>query len=165
MKIPAEYFEIPRAYKQFSIPMSWGCCCAANQGYDGRLPDISVEEGEAQHDPWEDQQLNPNDMYFEQGLGKPFDFEKLDKSPTPQGQGLIFNSTQTRLVRNGNIYSAKEEALYIKSHSSLKSRKSSFAKHGATPSSRKKTNLNNSGYDLFAGGGSQAKNQHRKNDI
>lgn len=78
MKIPAEYFEIPRAYKQFSIPMSWGCCCAPNQGYDGRLPDISVEEGDAQqhhNDVWDDQQINSNDIYFEHGLKQPFDVD------------------------------------------------------------------------------------------
>lgn len=27
MKIPPEYFTIPKAYLQKSIPMSWGCCC------------------------------------------------------------------------------------------------------------------------------------------
>jgi hypothetical protein len=27
MKIPEEYYTIPRAYQQLSIPMSWACCC------------------------------------------------------------------------------------------------------------------------------------------
>lgn len=27
MSIPQEYFTIPKAYLQKSIPMSWACCC------------------------------------------------------------------------------------------------------------------------------------------
>lgn len=27
MKFPDEYYIIPKAYQQMSIPMSWGCCC------------------------------------------------------------------------------------------------------------------------------------------
>ena len=35
----------------------------------------------------------------------------------------VFNSSNARNMRNANIFSAKEEALYYKSHSSINSRR------------------------------------------
>ena len=36
MRIPEEYFVIPKAYQQLSIQMSWGCCCNPTNNIAGR---------------------------------------------------------------------------------------------------------------------------------
>lgn len=41
MKIPEEYFTIPRAYQQISVPMSWGCCCGPNNTTNARYGTVS----------------------------------------------------------------------------------------------------------------------------
>lgn len=129
MRIPAEYFVIPRAYQQYSIPMSWGCCCAPNSNYDGRIPNISVDQGEEEHQLWDDQYINANEVYFDMGQ------QKLgQRTAVKQGQEG-FNSTSENRMRNVNIYSTKEENLVMRSHSSLRSRKSSRHAGTASPSS------------------------------
>jgi len=59
MKFPEEYFIIPKAYQQLSIPASWGCCCnpSNNQPYPLRLTtrsNVSEKQGgEPDEDPYD----------------------------------------------------------------------------------------------------------------
>ena len=128
--------------------MSWGCCCAANQRYDGQLPNISMDEGDDK-DPFADK--NESELFFD--LGQPKLSDKIS------GKSGAFNSTSAKNMRNANIFSAKEEALYMKSHSSIKSRRSS---KNQSPNLRKSQLRRPEIGDYFAGAGSQAKNQLRK---
>lgn len=61
MNIPDHYFQIPRAYKQKSIPMSWACCChpTYNQGNQSFLAQIEAEVEK------EEDSVNYNGLMFQ----------------------------------------------------------------------------------------------------
>jgi len=50
MRIPQEYFIIPKAYMHKSIPMSWGCYCMT-PGNLQSAPRISVNGEDADGNP------------------------------------------------------------------------------------------------------------------
>ena len=67
------------------------------------------------------------------------------------GKPGVFNSTSAKNMRHVNILSAKEEALFVKSHASIKSRRSS---KNQSPNVRKAHLRRPDFSDYFAGAGS-----------
>jgi len=132
MRIPQEYFALPRAYQQLSIPASWACCCNASNLQGARLATVS-------------------------GLSER-DASKLGDADELIADLLGDNHDPTENARQSGFYSSYSA---LKKESKVSHRRSSSRHHGAYSPSGSKINNKHRLAEILQISGSVAKNQNR----
>ena len=150
MRIPDEYFVIPKAYQQLSIPASWACCCnPANNAQISRVVTMSnLSDGPIIYNDELIHGYNDyiNEAYAHSG-GKPGTSDPKDRYSSishPEGKPLDLAHQIREELRFGN-----KSQLSIQSRRSSKNQSSVKVKSAFVA-------------DMLYGVGSQAKNRQKE---